>query len=187
MSLRLSSGIICVRAGRQRQCPVERMGRMLSSLRAWWGRYQLQRSLERLSAWYSLTYQIWDLCGQALRNERVGQKGAGFVLDQIDRTIFRLNDQPPPVTATLRRRFPELAKTVSTATENVFHLRNHTALFLIHCQGPTPAESTPSDAECRYFYERAMDKHGLKALELWRELEQQFAAIREGMHQLEVG
>lgn len=160
---------------------------MLSSLRTWWNRYQSQRALERLSAWYSLTYQIWDLCGQALRNERVGQKGAGFVLDQIDRTIFRLNDQPPPVTATLRRRFPELAKTVSTATENVFHLRNHTALFLIHCQGPTPAESTPSDAECRYFYERAMDKHGLKALELWRELEQQFAAIREGMHQLEIG
>lgn len=159
---------------------------MLNNLRARWHHYQSQRTLERLNAWYSLTYQIWDLCGQALRNERAGQKGAGFILDQIDRTIFRLNDQPPPVTRTLRRRFPELARVISTATENVFHLRNHTALFLIHCQGPTPAEATPSDEECLCFYQRAMDKHGLKALEVWRELENQFTAIREGMRQLEM-
>lgn len=159
---------------------------MLNNLRARWHHYQSQRTLERLGAWYSLSYQIWDLCGQALRNEKVGQKGAGFILDQIDRTIFRLNDQASPVTRALRRRFPELARVINTATENVFHLRNYTALFLIHCQGPTPADATPSDAECLYFYQRAMDKHGLKALEIWRELEQQFAAIREGMRQLEI-
>ncbi len=159
---------------------------MLNQIRARWHRHRQLRAFEKLQAWYALTNQIWQICGEALRNEKVGQMGAGGILDQVDRMIFRLNDQPPPVDSFLRRQDPELAKVIHSATENIFHLRNHTALFLIHCQGPMPAEFTPDDAESVYFYQRAMDRHGLKALEVWKKLEVEFAAIREGMRRLEM-
>ncbi len=160
-------------------------GAVIDRLRARWQGYRRQRAVERLNEWYSLSCQIWKMCGEALQNERVGQQGPGVILDQIDRALFRLSSQPPPVDAFLRRRFPQLAQRVNSANENVYHLRNYTALFLIHCQGPTPAESTPSEAECLLYYQRAMDRQGVKALALWRELEGQFALIQEEMRRLE--
>ena len=60
-----------------------------------------------------------------------------------------------------------------------YHLRNQTASFLIHCQGPVPLVSRPEGEARRVYYNQALETFGHEARRLWQELESELIRIGE--------
>jgi len=142
-------------------------------------RKRRQELNEDLKAWYQLCCDVSRTCGETLNNETIGSKEIGEVLDKTDRMLFRMREYLPGHHPLLKRRSPELARWVHDVSEQVYQLRNQTASFLIHCQGPVPLVSRPEGEARRVYYSQALETFGHEARRLWRELDSELTRIGE--------
>lgn len=147
-------------------------------------RARRQRTNEELERWYHLCVTIADLCGNALYDEDVLAQDIGAILDHIDRTIFRLHDQRPSLSLALRRQFPGLSNQIRATGKKVIQLRNATALFLIHLQGPTPLQRQTPEMDRPFYYQQALEKYGFQARQLWEETQRELRLTRQTLDEV---
>ena len=149
-----------------------------------WKQRRRHRVIEDLEEWYSICERIVNLCGDVLHDERLLSRDIGAVLDNIDRTIFHLRDQTPTLNIALRRQFPGMRKQINSTGEKVIRLRNATALFLIHVQGPTPLQRQIPEERRAHYFQRALDRYGFRAQELWEEAKHELTRTRKMLDQM---
>jgi hypothetical protein len=102
-------------------------------LRRWWQnleRARRVRAAAELGAWRASLVVVLETCGEVLRALEPGAD-IGVPLDRVDRELMRFRDHAADIRPRLRRAAPALAETVRRATDDTFHLRNHTHAYLL--------------------------------------------------------
>jgi hypothetical protein len=115
------------------------------ALAPWRARRAAQAEYE-IRSWYDACQVVLQACAKALQDPELPRGDIGVTLDRIDRSLFRLRDTRSGARQALRRRDSELGARVGRVSEAIVELRNDTARFLIHAQGPTPSFLQKDDA-----------------------------------------
>ncbi len=141
-------------------------------------RRQYQRLVESVHLWYQTSVEVCALCGEALDDSLPIQDDIGVLLDRADRKLFQYRNDASDARRGLRRIAPALSNRVETITEQVYELRNQTASFLIHSQGPGPfGASREASSEKDAYFQRAMGDSGVKARSLKANLDREIEFI----------
>src|SRR3989337_3115301 len=132
------------------------------------------RPAAELDAWLaSLTY-VLETCSEALRSL---EPGADIVvtLGRVDRELMRFRDHAADIRPRLRLASPSLAETVRRATDDTYHLRNHTHAYLLRSKARQQQTSTGGPYGVQSL--REMEEAHIRASEAARRLRSQLAAF----------
>jgi hypothetical protein len=146
-------------------------------LRRLWQRLERSRSLSaagNLEAWLASVEFVLETCSTA-HQSIPGEAGIGQILDRVDRELMRFRNSAADLRPQLRRLAPDLAEPVRKATDDAFHLRNHTHAYLLRWQSSQlhlAAGSSPQPGT-----QREMEEGLLRTLEAARRLRADLAAL----------
>jgi hypothetical protein len=130
-------------------------------------RRRAQNLLESVHGWYTTSQSVSDLCGEALHDQALIQQDIGTVLDKADRKLFQYRNDASDAQRAVRRHDEELARRITSITQQVYELRNLTAKFLIRAQGPSPFKGSQAETILPLaYYDRALQEVGFLARDM---------------------
>jgi hypothetical protein len=129
--------------------------------------------------WYFSSNGICKQLGDALIDENIGATDIGIVLDKTDRQLFMLRIYSSDAQSSLRKNYPRIAQQIANITDCIFRLRNETAKFLIHSQGPgSVLVNQPLEGQAkRHYYTKSLEDYGFKARNLHKSLDSEIQTL----------
>jgi hypothetical protein len=149
-------------------------------------RFEFRRAnnlIDNVHNWYFASSGICKQLGDALVDENIGATDIGIVLDKTDRQLFMLRIYSSDAQSSLRKNYPQITQQIANITDCIFRLRNETAKFLIHSQGPgSVLVNQPLEGEAkRHYYYKALDEYGYKARNLHKSLDGEIQSLWKEM------
>ena len=139
------------------------------------------RAAAELDAWLaSLTY-VLETCSEALRSLEP-DADIGVTLDRVDRELMRFRDHAAGIRPRLRLASPSLAETVRRATDDTYHLRNHTHAYLLRWKARQQQTSTGGPYGIHSL--REMEEAHLRASDAARRLRSELAVFSPEIQEL---
>jgi hypothetical protein len=137
------------------------------------------RLVNSTHTWYATCRQISETCGKALFEANAIPEDVGQVLDQVDRTLFKLRDDASDTYKAVKHHDRELAQRIEHITQMVYRLRNQTTRFLLRAQGPGILALGRVDGEGwkQWYYLRALEEEGFGAREIKKKLDNEIKLL----------
>ena len=100
-----------------------------------WRRTTIERNcarafVENARAWYTTCREITRIMADALHDQSIAADDIGYVIDPVDRTLFRLGFYFTDSMGTLMRHNPELAMRFDQISQQVYVVRNQINFLL---------------------------------------------------------
>jgi hypothetical protein len=146
-----------------------------------WERSRRARAAADLESWLASVEFVLENCTTAHRSV-AGETDVGQTLDRVDRELMRFRNHAADVRPQLRRAAPALVEPVRRATDDIFHLRNHTHTYLLRWQSSRlqMAAGGSLNAGAR----REMEEALLRASEAARRLRTDLETLTPRIHEL---
>jgi hypothetical protein len=158
---------------------------MLSWIRTTIERNRARALVENARAWYTTCREITRVMADALHDQSIAADDIGYVIDQVDRMLFRLGFYFTDSMGTLRRHNPDLAKRFDKVNQQVYVVRNEMTVFLIRSQGPGHMSGDQLNEEIRMiYYYQALGEVGFNARVLKADLDRKLNIIWKDLQKI---